>query len=226
MKNYIIIIFSVLLISCSVINQTESIIDNTFSQLSDSLKLKPLNFRLIPPPPIYVDDTIYAGFDTLQLRKNELKRKILIDSIRRINPKIMISINDTVKLSFTAGLKRDLISDRILYDSIFKDSYHFPNKHYPNQPIRHGRINLEKFELVSFDQLIARYGSHPKVWYAIEDRFFGGAIFIRGILLNNEKKYGVFQLSYTIVPVDGIDYMVAIEKKNDTWFIKEIKNRY
>lgn len=229
MNRYITTTLLVILFLCnsckSDYDLTENIIEDIFPQLQDSLKIDYINFKLIPPPK-YDKDSIFIGIDSVQFQKNKIIHKHILDSIKKANPKILISMNDTVKLSFTTSLKKDLISDRILYDSIFKESFRFPNKKYPYDPINYKTIDMEEFQFVSSDQLIETYESHPKIWHGINDRLFGGAIHIRGILLNEEKDYGVLELSRLIVALDGINYMVAIEKNDDTWQITEVKNRW
>ena len=208
--------------NCSTkLNTSENIIQDVFPQLSDSLGVKLLNFKLIPPP-LYDENSKFIGIDSFKLTKDKHKRKILIDSIEKAAPKIYITINDSLRVKTSSHLIKDLAFDLKLYDSIFNNS----NISFEGQPIRHERINIEKYELVLFDQLVEIYGSHPKVWFGINDRFFGGGIYIENLLLNKEENYGVFELSHVVIPIDGIEYIVVIEKKKKLWSIVEFKNKW
>ena len=51
-------------------------------------------------------------------------------------------------------------------------------------------------------------------------------IYIENLLLNKEENYGVFELSHVVIPIDGIEYIVVIEKKKKLWSIVEFKNKW
>ena len=220
MKNFKFLIIFILFSQCGQLNKTEKIVDEIFPQLADSLNIDFLNFVIDAPPPLYSDDNVYLGFDTLQLKKNKRIREVLIDSIKNTNPKTYIIINDSIKFKTTNQLVGKTSVDKMLYDSIFIKS----NKNFDSKFVRHDRISLDQFELVTFNQLVEIYGSPNRVWHSIKNRLFGGAIHIKGFLINEEDNYGVFQFIYTTVPIDGVGYMVEIEKKNEIWSITKIMN--
>ena len=225
---YFFITISVLSIwSCSrKPNDFEKVLRETLPEISDSLRIKTINFKVNIPPPIVNKDSVYIGYDTLGLKKNELRKKQLIDSIGKINPKILLSFSDSLKIFFSKNLKQNLKEDIKLYNSIFKNSHLNEPLKYVKVALTHENIVLEKFELITFNKLEEKYGSHPKVWYGIHDRFFGGVLDIEGIIFNEEKNYGIMRAYYADVAIDGFDYIVSIERVNGKWKIKEFHNKW
>lgn len=225
MKYFLTTFFLLVLFSC---NQRpfnlETVLTHTVEALQDSLPIRSLNFKVELPPPIFDQDSTYIGYDTLMLKKNNSMRKVTMDSLKSINPKILLPFNDSLKIIYRVNLSGNLVKDVMLYDSIFRGFN--TKKHNQNKiKINHKNITLEDLELTTFEDLVEKYGSAPKVWYGIKDRFFGGILDIEGIILNKEKNYVLMTVYYVDVPIDGFDYIVSLIKENGKWKVKEFHNK-
>jgi len=117
MKSYKLLIILILFSHCDRLNKSVIILEDVFLQLADSMKIEMINFVELPPP-IYLND-----------------------SIKKVNPKLLVAFNDSLKIMFSKDLCRNLKKDLNFYDSI-----------------------------------VEKYGSYPKVWFGINDRFFGGGV--------------------------------------------------
>lgn len=223
MKYYKFLIIIILFSQCNKLSKSEIILNDILPPLADSLKIDIINFVVEPPPPIYLNDSIFIGYDTLHLEKNKLKRENLIDSIKKIHPKILLPFNDSLWILNSRSFNKKLVKDLKLYDSIFIEA----RKHnFPKMAINHCNIILDNIELTTFDKLIHKYKSYPKIWNGINDRFFGGVLSIDGIVINEDANYGLMVVYYADIDIDGFDYIVSIVKENEKWKIKEFHNKW
>jgi hypothetical protein len=223
LKNILIVNLIVLCNCKSVSNVEYEIIGDIIPELVVSLKIKTLNFVVEPPPPIYLNDTI-VGYDTLQFKINKLKRLNVIDSITSINPKLLLVFNNNLNSIYSRGLTQNLERDINLYDSLIK-GFNSQKKHHNKVFVEHKSLRFKGLELTTFEKLLEKYGSRPKIWHGINDRFFGGVLSIEGMVINEENNYGLMTIYYADNDIDGFDYIVSIAKENGKWKIKEFHNK-
>ena len=203
----ILIVHLVLLYSCKRTSNIEyEIIGDILPELVNQLKISYLNLKLVPPP-IYDSDSMFVRIDSVLYKKNKLKHSCLLDSIKNINPKLLIAFNDSLKIIYSKDLRRNLKKDVDFYDSIVK-KFDANNADHHKVAVEHKKVIIKDLELTTFEKLVEKYGSHPKVWFGINDRFFGGLLSIEGIVLNEEKNYGLMVVYYANIPLDGFDYIL------------------